>query len=71
MRFEHVCIESVAYAVPSTVVTTNQLEASLAPLYRRMGIAHGFMEALTGIKARRFWDTGVQPSDAATISCGL
>ena len=50
-----------------TEVTTADLEQRLAPLYRRFGVAPGFLEAITGIRARRFWDPGVQPSDVATL----
>ena len=68
MRYEQVCIEAVSYALPKTVVTTASLETALGPLYRRMGIAPGAIQSLTGISARRFWDVGVQPSDAATLA---
>jgi len=68
MRYKSVCIEAVSYQLPSTVVTTASLENALGPLYRRMGIAPGAIQSLTGIAARRFWDVGVQPSDAATMA---
>jgi acyl-CoA:acyl-CoA alkyltransferase len=66
LRYGRVAIEAVAYAVPDTVVTTAALEHMLARLYRRLSVPAGFLEQLTGIRARRFWDAGVQPSDAAT-----
>lgn len=66
MRYQRVCIEAVGYDVPDTVVSTAEIETALAPLYRQMGIRPGFLEAITGIRARRFWDRGVQPSDVAT-----
>jgi len=66
VEYQHVCIEAVSYVVPETEVTTADLEQRLAPLYRRLGMAPGFLEAITGIRARRFWDPGVQPSDVAT-----
>lgn len=68
MRYSRVCIEAVSYALPSTVVTTASLEDALTPLYKRMGIAPGAIQSLTGIAARRFWDVGVRPSDAATLA---
>jgi len=68
MRYARVCIEAVSYQLPENVVTTASLETALGPLYRRMGIAPGAIQSLTGIAARRFWDVGVQPSDAATLA---
>jgi len=68
VRYTKVCIADVAYVVPDTVITTASLEQSLAELYRRLGIAPGTIQALTGIASRRFWDAGVQPSDAATLA---
>ena len=66
MRYQHVCVEAVAYELPQTVVTTASIENALAGLYGRIGIARGAIQALTGIVARRFWAPGVKPSDAAT-----
>ncbi len=68
MQYRRVCIEAVAHHVPRTSVTTAELEAELAPIYRRMGIKPGFVETMTGIRARRFWDEGVQPSKVATVA---
>jgi acyl-CoA:acyl-CoA alkyltransferase len=66
VEYQHVCIEAVSYVVPETEVTTADLEQRLGPLYRRLGIARGFLEAITGIRARRIWDPGIQPSEVAT-----
>ena len=66
VEYQHVCIEAVSYVVPETEVTTADLEQRLAPLYRRLGMAPGYLDAITGIRARRFWEPGVQPSDVAT-----
>lgn len=66
MLFQHVCVEAVDYALPAQVVSTASLETALEPLYRRLGISPGWLEAITGIRERRFWEPGVAPSDAAT-----
>jgi acyl-CoA:acyl-CoA alkyltransferase len=68
VQYRRVCIEAVAHHVPRTVVTTAEIEAELAPLYRRMGIKPGFLEGVTGIRARRIWDADVQPSKVATVA---
>lgn len=66
MRYEHVAIEALATALPEAEVTTASIERMLARGYERLGLGQGFIESLTGVRARRFWDEGVQPSDAAT-----
>ena len=47
VEYQHVCIEAVSYVVPETEVTTADLEQRLAPLYRRLGMAPGYLEAIT------------------------
>jgi 3-oxoacyl-[acyl-carrier-protein] synthase-3 len=66
MRFQRVCIEGVGYVVPNTEVTTSSIESSLSALYGRLGIRPGWLETITGIRARRFWAPGVKPSQVAT-----
>ena len=68
MRYAKTCIEAVAYELPRQVVTTRSIERALSGLYGRLGIARGAIQALTGVVARRFWDPGVTPSDAATLA---
>jgi 3-oxoacyl-[acyl-carrier-protein] synthase-3 len=66
MRFHQVCIEGVAHVVPTTEVTTSSIEQSISPLYARLGMRPGWLETVTGIRARRFWAPGVKPSTVAT-----
>ncbi len=55
MRWNNVCLETVAYALPDERVTTAALESRLAPLYRALHLGAGQIEALTGIRERRWW----------------
>ncbi len=66
MRFDSVCLESLAYVLPEQVVTSLELEEQLAPLYRRFGLHSGRLELMSGIRERRFWEVGTLPSDAST-----
>jgi 3-oxoacyl-[acyl-carrier-protein] synthase III len=66
MRFHQVCIEGIAHVVPTTEVTTSSSEQSLSALYARLGMRPGWLETVTGIRARRFWAPGVKPSTVAT-----
>ena len=68
MRFEHVCIESLAVALPDEVWTSADLEARLAPLYERLRLPVGRLELMTGIRERRMWPEGTRPSDASAAA---
>jgi 3-oxoacyl-[acyl-carrier-protein] synthase III len=63
MRYQHVCLESLGHDLPDEIVTSEQLEARLAPLYTRLGLSIGRLELMTGIRERRFWPPGMLPSD--------
>ena len=65
MRYERVYIEAIEMLLPSVEVTTTSLERMLGPLVRRIGLKDGVLEALTGVRARRFWSEGRRPSEAA------
>jgi len=68
MRFEGVFVESLVYELPPVEVTTASVEAELTPLYRRMGIAPGWLETVSGIRARRLWGPATRPSDGAVLA---
>ncbi len=56
MKYSTVFIESFGYELAPNVVTTTQLEEKLSPFYKSAGFGPGQLEALTGIKERRYWD---------------
>ncbi|TWT95895.1 3-oxoacyl-[acyl-carrier-protein] synthase 3 [Botrimarina colliarenosi] len=66
MRFERVCIEAVAHLLPEEVVTSDQLEERLSPLYERLRLPPGRLELMSGIRERRFFSPGTRPGD---VSC--
>ncbi len=68
MFFTNVAIEAVACALPSTIISSADLEAQLADTMERLGIKPGLIEGLTGIRERRFWDADQQASDVATLA---
>ncbi len=61
MRYEHVCIEAVAHTLPPHVVTSDELEQQMAPIYQRLGLPAGRLELMTGIRERRWFDPGTLP----------
>lgn len=65
MRFQNTCIESLATALPTEILTSSDVEQRLRPLYERLKLPEGRLELMTGIKERRVWPAGTQPSDAS------
>ena len=65
MRYSRVYIEAIETLLPPVEITTTSLEKMLGPLVRRIGLKDGVLEALTGVRARRFWSDGTRPSEAA------
>lgn len=59
MIFRNVCLESFGYVLPDEIVTSDELEARLTPLYDRLRLPHGRLELMTGIRQRRFFPRGV------------
>ncbi len=68
MRFSNVCIEAVARHLPENVVTSEDLEHRMRPLYERLKLPLGRLELMSGIRERRFWDEGVLPSEVGVIA---
>lgn len=61
MKYRNVQISALGYELAPVVVSTSELEARLEPLYRALHVAPGQVQALTGIRERRWWER-VTPS---------
>lgn len=68
MKYSHVFIDAIGYELPPVVVTTQELEARLRPVYEALRISEGQLEALTGIAERRWWEPGYPPSRGAVLA---
>ena len=55
MKFTRVFLEAIGYELPQHIVTSSWIEEQLAPLYRKLYLQPGQLEALTGIRERRWW----------------
>lgn len=66
MKFENVYIQSLGYDLPETVVTSEDLEHRMGPLYDQLKLPYGRLEMMSGIKERRFWDAGTFPSEVSS-----
>jgi len=65
MRYTKAQIAAIGYELPEEVITSSDLEQRLAGMYRRHHIAPGQLEALTGIRERRWWPPGFKVSQGA------
>ena len=66
MHFKNVVIQSLTAVDAPVKVSSAELAEKLAPAMERLGIRPNLIEEISGIKSRRFWNNGTQPSDAAT-----
>jgi 3-oxoacyl-[acyl-carrier-protein] synthase-3 len=67
-RFKNVCLETFGYVLPGEVVSSDEIERRLAPLYERLRLPPGRLELMTGIRERRFWPPGTLPSEESIES---
>ncbi len=65
MKYSRVFLDAVGFELPLEVVPTSQLEKQLAPVYDRLNIPTGQVEALTGVVERRFWPRDMRLSTGA------
>ncbi len=68
MKFENVCIEALAVALPEERWSSADIEERLRPLYERLKLPAGRLELMTGISERRMWSPGTRPSDASAAA---
>lgn len=71
MHFGKTCLESLGYSLPEEVVTSEQIEQRLQPLYERLRLPEGRLELMTGIRQRRLWPAGSWPGDQSIVSARL
>jgi len=65
MLYSKVCIDAFGYELAPNVVTSEDIESRLAPLYEALHLQRGQLEAITGIRERRFWDPGFKLYEGA------
>ncbi len=68
MRYRAVKIAAIGYELPAQVVTSRELEARLGTVYKRLHLQPGQLEALTGIRERRWWPSGQTMAGGATAA---
>ncbi len=68
MKYSKVQITSLGYELAPVVVTSSELESRLEPLYKALRFAPGQLQALTGIRERRWWEPGYPLSRGAAAA---
>lgn len=68
MRWSKVHLEAIAYELPEERIQSAALEQRLAPVYEQLRLAPGQLEALTGIRERRYWPKNTSMSEVATLA---
>ncbi len=68
MEFKQTRIAAVAHVLPGEVVTSDDIERELAPVYERLRLPAGRLELMTGIRERRVWPTHTRPSEASSAA---
>ena len=53
---------------PPEIVTSDELEVQLAPLYDRLKLPYGRLELMTGILERGLWEPGQLPGDQSVVT---
>jgi acyl-CoA:acyl-CoA alkyltransferase len=56
MKYTRVHLEAIGYELAPVVVTSDELEERLEPLYDKLHVPEGSLASLTGIVERRWWD---------------
>ena len=70
MRYQHVCIEGFAHILAPHVVTSDEIEQRLGPVYDRLRLPQGRLELMTGIRERRFFDPDTLPGTVSALTAG-
>ena len=68
MRYSRVFVDAIGYELAPVVVTSTELESRLRPVYEKLRIAEGQLEALTGIVERRWWESGYSLAHGALLA---
>lgn len=68
MHFQNVAVQSLAAIEPPIRLTSLEICQRLSKTLKRLGMPESILEDRTGITARRIWEEGTLPSDAATLA---
>jgi len=67
-RFTNAAVLSVSAVDAPIVVTSDEIDQQLAPIYERLGMRPGMLENVAGVKERRWWPVETSFQDAAALA---
>jgi 3-oxoacyl-[acyl-carrier-protein] synthase-3 len=65
IHYSNVCLHTFGYALPPRILSSEEIENRLAPVYERLKLPSGRLELMSGIRQRRLWERGTKPSQGA------
>jgi len=68
MKYQHVYLDTIEYALPPHVLTSAHIEDQLKEVYAKLHIQPGQLAAWTGIYERRLWAPNTLVSDGAILA---
>ncbi len=68
IQYSKVCLHTFGYELPPRILTSEDIEKRLAPVYERLKLTPGRLELMSGIKERRLWPPDTRPSQVATLA---
>jgi 3-oxoacyl-[acyl-carrier-protein] synthase-3 len=70
MIYRRVFVEAVGYELAPVVETTEAIETRLSIVLKKLGLAPGYIEAMTGIRERRYWAADQSLPQVAALAIG-
>ncbi len=68
LQYSNVSLHTFGYALPPNILSSDEIERRLEPLYQRLKLPVGRLELMSGIAERRLWNKGTRPSDGAILA---
>lgn len=65
MQYARVFIDDISYQLAPRIISSEEIEHRLDPVYKSLRIPKGQLKAFTGIEERRWWNEGFRYSDGA------
>ena len=65
MQYARVFIDNISYQLAPRVISSEEIERRLEPVYKALHIPKGQLKAFTGIEQRRWWNEDFRYSDGA------
>ena len=62
MQYARVFIDDISYQLAPRIISSEEIERRIEPVYKALHIPKGQLKAFTGIEQRRWWNEGFRYS---------